>query len=978
MAKKIIAIAMVKNEADVIESFVRHTLSFADEMLICDHQSTDSTRAILERMQGEGLPIVLRTEQRAAYVQAEATNALMQEAARERGADLIVPLDADEFLLPETEATCREVLEPLAANDIYRVQWRRYVPAGGDEETFLLARPLRRTKAWDAGGKCIVGGAAARQADLFLCQGNHYAYMLDAQGHEKRIKGTACALSLAHFYWRSPEQYRSKILVGWMNIAARYGADTTRGGDYRFYADRLVHSGDIAWQDVLPETEPCSLAGRFAPQALRYAGAATIDVFANVYASALALAQNLAATQAEKPRVSSVVPYGGAAEAFAKSLASVQAEVYPNHEIFVPVLAGALPDALHASLEVAADVTVLEDASLAPEEHDVFDALARRATGELVEWVLPGETVLPQKLSRMVTCFALQPEPFALLVSDGGTAAGAEELFAPIGVTAQQNVVVSEREAIYELLLARGRIPAGGLASLLVRRDVLEACGWLRGGFAEGRPLYFVLYRLLLVRRGASSPYVGTLHACYHGAAPALPLEARALQQMAWQALVQEDGGHLSGEQRAQAAALLREHGITLLTHAVEIGEDTTTPVWQAYQALLQADAGDGADDVPAGRQEPGRRVLCLTLSLGGGANAFLGDYVKEELADAEAVWVLQPYPPAVFPPTTFCLYAHGHEKKHREIPYDKNSIVETARQLGATEIFINHLLGFALDDVTAALQELALPYTCFLHDFLAVCANFSLDCQARMCGAAEETRRCRASFALIGMETWTLARYRESMHGILMGAERVLAPTHYAAGIVQAVYPDVAITVRPHRIPFSVPHTFQPAFAGERPLTLAMVGAIWERKGEGWLLYLRDVAAREHLPVQFVAVGDAVKERRPGIRYTGHYEREDFARILAEQRAAVVLCPSAFPETYCYTASEALLAGYPVLTMNLGAQAVRVQRTGAGWVLPQDTRAEAEAALAAWLRRLVTPAGRREIVQRAANTTNFVNGMEE
>lgn len=193
----------------------------------------------------------------------------------------------------------------------------------------------------------------------------------------------------------------------------------------------------------------------------------------------------------------------------------------------------------------------------------------------------------------------------------------------------------------------------------------------------------------------------------------------------------------------------------------------------------------------------------------------------------------------------------------------------------------------------------------------------------------------------------------------------------------MQAVYPDVAITVRPHRIPFSVPHTFQPAFAGERPLTLAMVGAIWERKGEAWLLYLRDVAAREHLPVRFVAVGDVMKQH-PGIDYTGRYQRENLARVLAEQHVAVVLCPSAVPETYCYTASEALLAGYPVMTMNLGAQAVRVQRTGAGWVLPQDTRAEAEAALAAWLRGLVTPEGRRDIQLRAAKTANFINGREE
>ena len=372
------------------------------------------------------------------------------------------------------------------------------------------------------------------------------------------------------------------------------------------------------------------------------------------------------------------------------------------------------------------------------------------------------------------------------------------------------------------------------------------------------------------------------------------------------------------------------------------------------------------------------RRVLCLTLSLGGGARAFLDDYVQEAFADAEEVWVLQPMPPAKFPATSWLLYDGRDDARCIEIPCTRDTLVAYARQIGVTETFVNHLLGFDPDEVAAAFAALGVPYTVFLHDYTMVCANFSLGCQARSCGAAEWTPACREAFDLIGLGAWTLARYRAAMHAILAGAARVLAPTHYAAGIVQAAYPDVAITVRTHRIPFAVPRTFQAAFAEARPLTLAMVGAIWEIKGETWLLYLRDVAEREHLPVRLIAVGEAAKRRQPGIFYTGPYERENLAHLLAEQRVAVVLCPSACPETYCYTASEAMLAGYPVLTMNLGAQAVRVQQTGAGWVLPQDTREAGEAALAAWLRGLVTPKGRRDIIRRAEKTVHFVNGREE
>ena len=48
MKNKIAVVMMVKNEIDIIESSVRHAAKFADEILICDHRSTDGTLEILE------------------------------------------------------------------------------------------------------------------------------------------------------------------------------------------------------------------------------------------------------------------------------------------------------------------------------------------------------------------------------------------------------------------------------------------------------------------------------------------------------------------------------------------------------------------------------------------------------------------------------------------------------------------------------------------------------------------------------------------------------------------------------------------------------------------------------------------------------------------------------------------------------------------------------------------------------------------
>lgn len=370
------------------------------------------------------------------------------------------------------------------------------------------------------------------------------------------------------------------------------------------------------------------------------------------------------------------------------------------------------------------------------------------------------------------------------------------------------------------------------------------------------------------------------------------------------------------------------------------------------------------------------RKVLCLTLSMGGGTKFFLEDYLQREYANAAEIWLLRPLPAHAYVTKSLMLYDARQPEHCVELPLDFGRLRRGLDELGVTEIFVNHLFGFPQEAVADFLLQSGRPYTLFLHDYYLLCPHFNLSCQARDCARAAATPHCQQAFAEAGLADWSLARYRQVMHRILQGAAQVLAPTSYAAGIVRAVYPDIDITVRPHQLTIPLAHTFQPAFAQAEPLTIAMLGVMWEPKGESWFRYLRDVVAAEKLPVRLVAIGEN-RKREPGICYTGRYRREKVSQVLAQAQTAVVLCPSTFPETYCYTASEAMLSGYPVLSMNLGAQAVRILQHDAGWVLPQDTRAQGEAALRAWVEHLITHEGRQEILIKAAHTQRFVNGME-
>ena len=294
--------------------------------------------------------------------------------------------------------------------------------------------------------------------------------------------------------------------------------------------------------------------------------------------------------------------------------------------------------------------------------------------------------------------------------------------------------------------------------------------------------------------------------------------------------------------------------------------------------------------------------------------------------------------------------------------------------------ITVNHLLGFSLKDELEVFPQLSIPYSFYLHDYLCLCPNWSLDCCAVHCGEYRTHSYCRDIFQQRDALDLDLDFYRQQFEKFLMGADKVIAPTHYAAGIVNSMYPQVKITVQPHRLRENIQRTFQQGFVQQEELTLTFLGTFSAQKGARYILRLNEWIRKRQLPVRLVVMGGDVGDiagSREGIMFTGPYQREMIPELLAKYQTAVVLIPSAFPETYCYTASEAILAGYPVLTTNWGAQALRVQQADCGWIINRDTPDRGQLAMQKLIRRFLNPQGREEIVAKAGNTQNFHNGME-
>ncbi len=79
----------------------------------------------------------------------------------------------------------------------------------------------------------------------------------------------------------------------------------------------------------------------------------------------------------------------------------------------------------------------------------------------------------------------------------------------------------------------------------------------------------------------------------------------------------------------------------------------------------------------------------------------------------------------------------------------------------------------------------------------------------------------------------------------------------------------------------------------------------------------------------------------KKNVHKTGWYKRESVNTILRQNRIDLVCILPIWPETFCYTVSEAQLAGVPVLATDIGALGDRLRQDKTGWLIRPEAGAK-------------------------------------
>lgn len=223
---KIVSFTMVNNESEIIESFIRYNYNFLDEMYIIDNGCTDNTIKILHNLKNDGYKIVIYDESLEAYDQFRLDNKYLNKIIEESNPDLIIPLDADEFIISDHKDPRKE-MEKLSLDKIYYVNWQWYVMTEKDDpkETFIPRRLkycLKRT-VWNYSDgtpvtKVILPARYFKEKKLTMSMGHHTVY-----GDKSIAIEEINNIKLAHYRAISEEQLVYKTCCYTMRDIATMG-----------------------------------------------------------------------------------------------------------------------------------------------------------------------------------------------------------------------------------------------------------------------------------------------------------------------------------------------------------------------------------------------------------------------------------------------------------------------------------------------------------------------------------------------------------------------------------------------------------------------------------------------------------------------------------------------------------------------------------------------------------------------------------
>jgi Glycosyltransferase WbsX len=142
-APRIVAIAAVGNDGDLVEAFVRENLRFVDRLMVAVRRDQGSIRRILQMLADEGLSLEIRDQVDEWIGTRDALNQLLLEAAGDDDLTWVMPLESTEFIDAADRSQLQSALGTIGGRHA-RLMCITHAPTPFDDPD--QSHPLRRIR----------------------------------------------------------------------------------------------------------------------------------------------------------------------------------------------------------------------------------------------------------------------------------------------------------------------------------------------------------------------------------------------------------------------------------------------------------------------------------------------------------------------------------------------------------------------------------------------------------------------------------------------------------------------------------------------------------------------------------------------------------------------------------------------------------------------------------------------------------------
>ena len=251
----------VKDEEDIIESFVRYNMNIFDGMVISDNGSNDKTLDILYKLKEEGYNLDILVDDSQYFDQLIKRNDLLKHTMEKHNPDFAFPLDADEFVSCNSGENPRKIISKFNKDKLYKYKMKNFVITGKEpEEELFIPKKLDMMRINEEsvthGYKCIVSNKLYKKG-ISLIMGAHSAKYINKDEEIPTIISEK--IYLAHYPVRSKYQLINKIITGRLNNSSLHAREEGLGFHQYEILDEIVKLGTISDETLIDISKTYSL-----------------------------------------------------------------------------------------------------------------------------------------------------------------------------------------------------------------------------------------------------------------------------------------------------------------------------------------------------------------------------------------------------------------------------------------------------------------------------------------------------------------------------------------------------------------------------------------------------------------------------------------------------------------------------------------------------------------------------------------------